>query len=372
MTRSPLGVLGPEQFLRTYWQRKPLLARAAMPDITGMFATSELIALACRDDVESRLVMRTSGRWQVRTGPFRRRVLTSLPKRGWTLLVQGVDAHLSAARALMPRFGFIPYARQDDLMVSLAPVGGGVGPHFDSYDVFLLQAQGRRRWRLSTQSDLRLVDSAPLKILRRFVPTREISVEPGDLLYLPPRYAHDGVAESDCITCSIGFRAPSRQEICYEFLQWLQDEIHLEGRYADRDLATQRHPAQISSAMIERVESMIGALQWRRSDVARFLGQYLTEPKPQMWFTRPSQPLSLARFTQQVRRSGIKLALKTRMLFDNRSIFINGERVDAPAHARPILMALADTRELMPWPCKADALSRMLHLWYKCGYVDLG
>jgi 50S ribosomal protein L16 3-hydroxylase len=247
-----------------------------------------------------------------------------------------------------------------------------VGPHFDSYDVFLLQAQGRRRWRLSTQSDLRLVESAPLKILKRFVPTREIGVEPGDLLYLPPHYAHDGVAESDCITCSIGLRAPSRQEICYEFLQWLQDEIHLEGRYADRDLATQRHPAQITSAMIERVESMIGALQWRRSDVARFLGQYLTEPKPQMWFTRPSRPLSLARFTQQVRRSGIKLALKTHMLFDNRSIFINGERVDAPARARPVLMTLADKRELMPWPCKADALSRILHLWYKSGYVELG
>jgi 50S ribosomal protein L16 3-hydroxylase len=272
----------------------------------------------------------------------------------------------------MARFSFIPYARQDDLMVSLAPAGGGVGPHFDSYDVFLLQAQGRRRWRLSAQSDLRLVDSAPLKILRRFIPTREFDVEPGDLLYLPPDYAHAGVAQSDCITCSVGFRAPSRQEICCEFLQWLQDEIQLAGRYADRDLAIQRHPAQISDAMIERVESMIGTLHWRRSDVARFLGQFLTEPKPQVWFTPPSQPLSLAKFTRHARRNGIKLALKTRMLFDKRSVFINGERVDVPAHTRPILIALADTRELMPWPCRADALLHLLHLWYKCGYVELG
>ena len=282
MTRSPLGDLGPEQFLRRHWQRKPLLARAAMPEIAEMFSPPELLALACRDDVESRLVIRGRGRWQVRSGPFRRQDLRNLPGRGWTLLVQGVDAHLSAARALMVRFGFIPFARQDDLMVSLAPVGGGVGPHFDSYDVFLLQAKGRRRWRVSAQSDLRLVDRAPLKILKDFVPTQEFSVEPGDLLYLPPRYAHDGVAENDCITCSVGFRAPSRQEICYEFLQWLQDEIHLDGHYTDRDLATQRHPAQIGSAMIERIASMIGALQWRRSDIARFLGQYLTEPKPQI------------------------------------------------------------------------------------------
>jgi len=371
MTCSPLGDLDPKQFLRRYWQRKTLLVRAAVPDIAEMFAPSELTALAYREDVDSRIVMHANGRWRVRTGPFRRADLTSLPESGWTLLVQGVDAHLSAARELMLRFGFIPYARQDDLMVSLAPVGGGVGPHFDSYDVFLLQAKGRRRWRLSTQSDLRLVDRAPLKILRRFVPTREISVGPGDLLYLPPRYAHDGVAESDCITCSIGFRAPSRQEICCEFLQWLQDEIHLQGYYTDRGLATQRHPAQISSAMIEHVESMIGALQWRRGDVARFLGQFLTEPKAQIWFARPSQPLSLAKFARRARRSGIKLALKTRMLFDNRSIFINGERIDVPAHTRPYLMTLADTRELMPWPCEADALSRLLHLWYKCGYVEL-
>ncbi len=372
MNHSPLGDLGPKQFLRKYWQKKPLLVRAALPDITGMFAASDLIALACRDDVESRLVMRTNGQWQVRTGPFRRRVLTSLPERGWTLLVQGVDAHLSAARALMARFNFIPHARQDDLMLSLAPVGGGVGPHFDSYDVFLLQAQGRRRWRLSAQSDLRLVDGAPLKVLRRFVPTQVIDVEPGDLLYLPPHYAHDGVAQSDCITCSIGFRAPSRQELCTEFLQWLQDEIRLEGRYADPDLVIQRHPAHISRTMLERVETMIGALKWRRSDIARFLGQFLTEPKAQVWFTRPAHPLGLAKFTERARRRGIRLALKTRMLFDNASVFINGERADIPARARALLMTLADRRELAPWPCKADALARLLHLWYKCGYVELG
>ena len=372
MDRSPLGHLTPAQFLRKHWQKKPLLARAALPEIAGMFCARELMALACRDDVESRLVTRSSGRWRVRFGPFRRRELARLPKRNWTLLVQGVDLHLGAARALMSRFSFIPYARQDDLMVSIAPEGGGVGPHFDSYDVFLLQAQGRRRWRLSTQSDLRLVENVPLKILRHFAPTEDFTVDPGDLLYLPPRYAHDGVAQYDCMTCSVGFKAPSRQEVCREFLQWLHDEIDLEGRFADPDLALQKHPAQISDAMIQRVGKMVDALTWRRSDIARFLGQYLTEPKAQTWFTRPSPALSLGKFLMRAQHHGVRLAFKTRMLLDRRSVFINGECVPVPAHARPALLSLADRRELPPGPARVQTVSRLLHLWYKSGYVELG
>jgi 50S ribosomal protein L16 3-hydroxylase len=371
MKRSPLGDLAPAQFLRKHWQKKPLLARGALPEISSMFRAQDLLALACHDDVESRLVTRANGKWHVRTGPFRRYELARLPKRNWTLLVQGVDLHLSAARALLTRFSFIPYARQDDLMVSIAPEGGGVGPHFDSYDVFLLQAQGRRRWRLSTQSDLRLVEDAPLKILRRFVPTEDFVAEPGDVLYLPPRYAHDGIAQSDCITCSVGFRAPSQQELCGEFLQWLQDEIALKGGYADPDLALQKHPALISDAMTARVRTMIDTLSWRRADVARFLGQYLTEPKAQTWFTRPSPPLSLNKFLVRARRHGVRLAFKTRMLLDRRNVFINGECVPTPARARPALLALADKRELHPWPEHAETISHLLHLWYKCGYVEL-
>jgi len=372
MNRSPLGAIGPKQFLRTHWQRRPLLARAAASEIAGVFSAATLMALACRDDVESRLVTRMKSRWRVDHGPFRKRALASLPARGWTLLVQGVENHLPQARALMARFDFIPYARQDDVMVSIAPPGGGVGPHFDSYDVFLLQASGKRRWRLSSQSDLRLVGGAPLKILKRFVPDDAFDVEPGDVLYLPPQYAHDGLARSDdCITCSIGFRAPSRQEICQGFLAWLQDELQLHGRYSDRDLSLQRHPARISNAMLEQFERMIGTLRWRRADVARFLGENLTDPKPQTWFEPPHAPLAFASFVRQARRHGVRLALQSRMLFDGSSVFINGERADLPVAGRAALIDLADKRALAPWPAAADPIAATLHQWYKCGYVEL-
>ena len=370
MNRSLSGAIEPRQFLRKHWQKKPLLARAAVSEIEGAFSKSELMALACRDDVESRLIMRTNGRWQVERGPFRRRAFDALPARGWTLLVQGVEDHLPQARALLSRFSFIPYARQDDVMVSVAPPGGGVGPHFDSYDVFLLQASGKRRWRLSAQRDLRLRPGTPLKILKRFVPEESVDVEPGDLLYLPPQYAHDGIARSDCITCSIGFRAPSVQEICQGFLAWLQDHVELQGGYADRDLALQRHPAWISDAMLARIEQMIGALRWRRADVARYLGEHLTEPKPQTWFAPPRAPLDFPSFVNKARRRGVRLTLKSRMLFDDRGVYINGECAVVPAQGRAPLIDLADKRTLAPWPRAADSVARILHQWYKSGYVE--
>jgi 50S ribosomal protein L16 3-hydroxylase len=371
MNRSPIGAIEPRQFLRKHWQKRPLLARAAAVAIAKAFSQTTIMALACREDVESRLVTRVNGRWQVECGPFRRRTLATLPARGWTLLVQGVENHLVEARELLALFSFIPYARQDDVMVSIAPPGGGVGPHFDSYDVFLLQTHGERRWRLSAQSDLRLVEGAPLKILERFVPDEAFDVRPGDVLYLPPQYAHDGVALSNSLTCSVGFRAPSRQEICQGFLAWLQDAIELTGRYADRDLALQQHPARISNAMLERIEAMISGLRWRRADVARYLGEYLTEPKPQTWFTPPARPLGFGSFVRKARRHGVRLALKSRMLFDDRSVFINGGCARVPPQGRAALIDLADKRALTPWPAAADAVAATLHEWYKAGYVEL-
>ncbi len=182
----PLSGLTPADFLRRHWQKKPLLVRNALPECRGILQREGLFELAAEDSLESRLVQRDGRRWRVRHGPFGPRELKRLPKSGWTLLVQGVDLAVPAARNLLDRFSFIPYARLDDVMVSYAPAGGGVGPHFDNYDVFLLQGEGRRRWRVSRQRDLELVAGAPLKILRRFRPAREWVVDPGDLLYLPP------------------------------------------------------------------------------------------------------------------------------------------------------------------------------------------
>ena len=189
-----LGKFAPRRFLRQHWQKKPLLVRAALSDFNGVLTPVQLLKLACREDARSRIVIRRARRYDAYEGPFQRSFLRRLPARGWSVLVHEVDHFLPAARALLERFSFVPYARLDDLMVSYAVPGGGVGPHCDSYDVFLLQGRGRRRWRISHQHDTALVAKAPLKLLRHFRPQQEWVLEPGDMLYLPPGWAHEGVA----------------------------------------------------------------------------------------------------------------------------------------------------------------------------------
>jgi 50S ribosomal protein L16 3-hydroxylase len=365
------GALTAERFLRTHWQRKALFVASALTEIAQRFEPAMLIELAGRDDVESRLVRREGRRWQVEHGPFPRARLERLPSRGWSLLVQGADLYLPPARALMDRFDFIPYARQDDVMLSLSPPGGGVGPHFDSYDVFLVQARGRRRWRIGSQRDLALVRNAPLRILQSFRPEREYTVEPGDVLYLPARYAHEGVAIDECITCSVGFRAPSRQEIATGFLQWLQDHLRLSGRYRSRETASPRHPARIPSSMTREFEAMIAGIRWSRSMIEQFAGEHMTDPKANVWFQAPQPAMPFARFLAHARARGLRLALQTRMLFRGNRVFINGECVTMPAAARASLVALADERAAMPWRGRSLQAARQVYEWYRAGYVEL-
>jgi len=371
MKHALLGALAPREFLRRHWQKRPLFVRDALDDPQAAPSPRELIALACRDDVESRLVTRAAGRWQLRHGPFRPSDLRRLPARGWTLLVQGVDLHLAWARDLMRRFSFVPRARQDDVMVSLAAPGGGVGPHFDSYDVFLIQTLGARRWRFSRQQDLALDPRAPLRILRRFEPRREWLARPGDLVYLPPRYAHEGVAMSECTTCSIGFRAPSGSELAGAFLPWLEEEIELRGRYADADLSPARAPASLPGPMVDRIAQMLDAIRWTRQDVARFLGEHLTEPKVQVSYAPPQRPLGLRAFAARVRARGVALALKSRMLVHGRTVFINGEAHRADARSLPVLAALANAGRLEPRTLLYAGAAAVLHRWYRSGYLEV-
>ena len=195
-----LGGLTAKQFLSQFWQRKPLLIRNAISDFKGVVQASELFALAERPDIESRIVRRDRGTWKVHEGPISRAQLGRLPRSDWTILVQGLNLEVPEADALLRMFGFLPHARLDDVMVSYARPGGGVGPHFDSYDVFLLQGEGRRRWSIAKRYDPALRPGAPLRILRRFEPEQEWLLEPGDMLYLPPGWAHDGIALEPCFT----------------------------------------------------------------------------------------------------------------------------------------------------------------------------
>ncbi|HXV11267.1 MAG TPA: cupin domain-containing protein [Burkholderiales bacterium] len=372
MAKVRLGGLSFDEFLRRHWQKKPLLARAALPQHADLVNRDRLFTLAARDDLESRLVLRSGRRWHVRQGPFSARELHRLPATGWTLLVQGIDRVLPAAAELLQHFSFLPHARLDDVMASYAPPGGGVGPHFDSYDVFLLQVQGVRRWRVSRQRDLSLVESAPLRILRRFRASGEWLLHPGDMLYLPPRYAHEGTAVTECITCSIGFRAPQAQELATGFLEFLQEKLRLEGIYRDPGLRRPRHPALLDDLMAEKLKRMVDAIRWSAADLERFLGCYLTEPKPDVVFSRPRKPAAPGAFARRAAREGLRLALPTRMLFRRGVFFINGEACPAQRRAGRILRRLADRRRLPPVTAIDRESARWLYQWYRAGYLEIG
>jgi 50S ribosomal protein L16 3-hydroxylase len=370
MKKKFLAGLSREEFLRRHWQKKPLLARNALPGYAGEIARDELFELATRTDFESRIVMRVDGRWRVRHGPFSKRELQRMPRKSWTLLVQGAELALPQAARLLREFSFVPYARLDDVMVSYAVPGGGVGPHFDSYDVFLVQTLGRRRWRIGAQRDLELQPDTPLKILQDFRPDEEWSVSGGDVLYLPPRYAHDGMALDECITCSVGFRAPAAQELASRFLEFLQDGLAIDGLYRDPGLSVARRPARIPTRLLDYGARAIERLRWSRNDVIEFSGRYLSEPKNNVVFERPRRRVGLPEFKRRAARGGLRLAPPTRMLFHGRKLFINGEAVHADVAAMRALSRLADERELEPARHLPAGAWRLLHEWYLAGYVQ--
>ena len=360
-----LGGLSPRQFMKRHWQKKPLLVRGALPAFAPVLSRSELFALAGRDDVESRLVAQAAGQWQLRRGPFGRRALPPLSRPGWTLLVQGVDLHDAAAHELLARFRFVPQARLDDLMISWASDGGGVGPHFDSYDVFLLQAQGRRRGRIGRQRDLSLREGAPLKILDRFVPEEEYLLEPGDMLYLPPRYAHDGVAQGECQTYSIGFRAPGRGELAQELLQRLADDAGeaVGGAvYADRGQDATAAPGAIPSQLQDFARDALHAALKDPRALERALGEYLTEPKASVWFDAGKARGDL--------RAAV-LDRRTSMMYNTDHVFINGESVRASGRDAALMRLLADRRRLGPDDLAgASAAARsLLQSWREAGWL---
>jgi 50S ribosomal protein L16 3-hydroxylase len=337
-----LGGMSPATFMQRHWQKKPLVIRQAIPGFQALLDRGELLDLAAQDEVESRLVVQDTkaGSWRMRHGPFVRRQLPPFKQAAWTLLVQGVDLHDERMHALLQQFSFVPSARLDDLMISYATEGGGVGPHFDSYDVFLLQAHGQRRWRIGRQKDLSLQPDVPLKILAHFEPEQEFVLEPGDMLYLPPKYAHDGVAQGECMTYSIGFRAPDRAELTREVLQRLADDVYdtLDaGLYQDRQQAAVAQTGAIPEPMLAFAQQALQAALKDPQAVARAVGEYLSEPKANVWFDGGDDELP---------EGGVRLDRKTRMLYDEKHIFINGEGFLAAGRDARLMRQLADSRHL--------------------------
>ena len=366
-----LGGLTPDQFFSEYWHKKPLLIRQAIPGFTPLLSAEELFSLASKDDVESRLISFFKQHWEMKNGPFEQLPLKE--KKDWTLLIQGVNLHNRKADALLRQFRFIPDARLDDLMISFAKDGGGVGPHFDSYDVFLLQAHGQRRWKIGAQKDLSLIKGMPLKILSNFKAEQEFVLNPGDMLYLPPQYAHDGIAIGDCMTYSIGFRAPSFQEIGESFLQFMSDSIDLPGRYADAELKVSTHPAEISQTMFNTISEELAKIKFTKDDMTIFLGEHLTEPKSTVFFTSPEKALTPKKFAISAKKNGVSLSLKTQMLYKGKHVFINGESFSIEKADKLTLSKLADQRFLdhSDFESMTDDVLEAFCMWYEDGWLEL-
>ena len=375
---TPLALLGgltPRAFMRRHWHKRPLLVRQALPGVAPPLPRAQLFELAEREGVESRLVVRdVKGAWRLRHGPLPRRALPPLRQRGWTLLVQGLDLHVPAAHEMLARFRFVPEARLDDLMCSYASDGGGVGPHLDSYDVFLIQVHGRRRWRIGRVADEALEPGLPLKILSRFEPEEEWLLEPGDMLYLPPRWGHDGVAEGECMTCSVGFRAPSAGELAREVLlrvAEMQDD-HPGPRYADPAQPATATPASVPEGLQRFAARAVTAALARPGALEQALGEVLTEPKPNVWFDT-HEAAEAGAPGPWLPGCGVRLDARTRMLVDARHVFVNGESWRAAGRDARLLSALAHGRRLGAADVArlGESALGVLDDWLQAGWLHL-
>ena len=378
-----LGGMSPERFMKQYWQKKPLLIRQAIPGMTPLLDRAALFDLAASQEVESRLIEQVlpakkaqrQSTWRMRHGPFERRALPALKQAAWTLLVQGVNLHHDAVDALMQQFRFVPDARLDDVMISYASEGGGVGPHFDSYDVFLLQAHGQRRWQIAAQKDLSLQEGAPLKILANFEPEQTWVLEPGDMLYLPPRYAHDGVAMTgDCMTYSVGFRAPKQAELGQEILQRLAEDLSdaPELLYKDRQQSAVTEPARLPEGLTAFAHQALQAALKDPLALQRSLGEYLTEPKAQVWFEElDDDEADDHSLSELANTQGVTLDRRTRMMFDDRHVFINGESYLAGGRDARLMRQLANDRALSgkDWRTASSAAQELMLDWCLRGWL---
>ena len=354
-TASPtsplLGDRSPADFLDTHWQKQPLVVRDALPDFESPLTPNELAGLACEDGVESRLILKEGGDepWELRHGPFDPEDFTTLPETHWTVLVQEVDRLIPEVGALLDRFRFLPDWRLDDVMVSYAPTDGTVGPHIDNYDVFLIQGAGHRRWEIGTTpvENEEIVPDLDVRILDHFEADEEFVLGPGDLLYLPPRIAHHGVAaDDDCMTFSVGFRAPKHRDLVGDFLQHALETIDPDARYSDPDLTPVEHPGALNDDARAKVRDLLHGLIDDDDTVDRWLGRYLTRPTRDRAAVPPRQPVSADVLTDALRQgTALRRGPVAHLAFlehddGTATLFVNGEARSldtALAYAAPLV-----------------------------------
>lgn len=349
---APLGTLTPDEFLREYWQKKPLLIRQAFPGFTPELDANDIAGLACEELAEARLVSGSFPRhdWAMEYGPFEEDRLSALPGADWTLLVQDVEKHYPPLKSLMRSFDFLPRWRIDDLMVSVAAPGGSVGPHSDRYDVFLLQAAGRRRWQIAERFESTLLQDTELNVLKSFEPEQEWTLDPGDMLYLPPDVAHHGVALDAGMTWSVGMRAPSTADVLQAYGEWLAAERNEGPRYADPGLAPAAQDAEIDCESLRRFADLATTAGREDSGFAEFLGAFLSRYRLAHEPVGPETPLSETDLAEAL-RTGRTLRHNpwTRLLWsgtgDDAWLFAAGSTFRCPA-------------EFAYTVCDADRLAR--------------
>ena len=370
-----LGGLTAAQFLKSHWQKQPLLVRGAIPGFRDPLTTGEILRLAGRAEVESRLVWRNREKWRLEHGPVPAARIARMAAKNWTVLVQGVNLQSDAADALLRRFAFLPAARLDDLMVSYAAPGGGVGPHVDSYDVFLLQGKGRRRWRISRQKDHSLLETSSLAVLAKFAPEEEWILNPGDMLYLPPNVAHEGVALDACSTWSIGFRAPGMRELGIALLDRLDQILHAKSvpaRYQDRGLKPSTNTGRIPLAMFDYARGVARLLSLTDTHIETALGQCLSEPKPIVSFDAPDPVISKRTFGARLYAIGLRLDRRTQFLYLRGAFYINGEIQSIDRLDTNLLRKLSDQRQIPPGVTISRAAHEILYRWYADGWLHPG
>jgi 50S ribosomal protein L16 3-hydroxylase len=357
MTNTPLGALNADEFLRDYWQKQPLLIRDAIADFQCPLSPDELAGLACDDDVESRIVLEKDGSkpWECRNGPFEENAFAKLPPSHWTLLIQECNKHVLDIALLLDRFNFIPNWRVDDVMVSYAPIDGSVGPHVDQYDVFLIQGLGQRRWQIHTQpvDDNDFIPDLDLRILKHFVAEEEWILNPGDMLYLPPGVAHYGVALEDCLTLSVGFRAPSYAELISSFVEY--QISHLDNdlfapRYRDPELQLQQHPGEISPGILSKIHNLINNELNQTKTIERWFASFVTEPKH-----APLDPIypeiTPQQFLQDFKRLGVLYRSEysrfsfIRLSEDEVSLYIDGDETTLTSPLQDLAPMICDQRQ---------------------------
>ena len=360
MSINPFDLLGgrtPEQFLREYWQKKPLLVRNALPGIEGLLEPDEIAGLSLEEEIESRIIVeRSPVDWELRHGPFSDKTFKNLPKTHWTLLVQALDQYCPPVADLLNLFSFIPSWRIDDIMVSYAPEGGSVGPHYDYYDVFLIQAHGQRRWQVGQMCDdaTPLLPNLPIRILKDFQAEQEWVLNPGDMLYLPPGVSHYGVALGECMTLSVGFRAPSEQDILLDFVHAHMQQVEQERRYSDPDLQPQSNPGWIGPDAVERMADIMRRAVSDPAKISRWMASYLSQTKYEREPEPPESDYSdedvseLLLANQAIRREESTRMLYTGDTHRPEHFFINGAEVEIPPLTHSLVLYLCKQRVYRP------------------------